>query len=191
LGAWRGAGYPVEQEGRTPEPVEFAAPPASHFLATTDYVRQNLQGGNLWMADVRSIGEFQGRTSGYSYLDAKGRIPSALHAGDGDDSAFLYKKPNGLLRPPEEILAHWQRQGILTANEGRKFEREVVFYCGGGWRSSVAFFEAWLLGFENIRNYSDGWCAWSTEYQPDPGVKGSTPGWKQQPTGNPIETGQP
>ncbi len=68
---------------------------------------------------------------------------------------------------------------------------EVVFYCGGGWRSSVAFFYAWLLGFENVRNYSDGWSGWSTEYHPDPVALGRTPGWRQQPSRNPIEAGAP
>ena len=184
--AWAEAGYPVEKEGRLPQPVEFSAPVAPNLLATTDYVRERLHSSGVWMADVRSVAEFTGRTSGYSYLEAKGRIPSAAHLGDGDDGAYLYKQRDGHLKPPTEILAHWQRQGIVPAKEGGRFEREVVFYCGGGWRSSVAFFYAWLLGFENIRNYSDGWSGWSTKYQPDPTAKGPTPGWTQQTSGNPV-----
>jgi thiosulfate/3-mercaptopyruvate sulfurtransferase len=109
----------------------------------------------------------------------------------GDDGAFLYKQRDGRLGPPAEILAHWRQSGIIPAKEGGRFEREVVFYCGGGWRSSVAFFHAWLLGFENIRNYSDGWSGWSTEYQADPAATGRTPGWRQQPSGNPVEAGAP
>ena len=137
--AWAEAGYPVEQEVRLPQPVEFAAPVASHLLATTDYIRERLQNSRVWLADVRSVEEFTGRTSGYSYLEAKGRIPSAAHVGDGDDGAYLYKQRDGRLKPPAEILVLWQRQGIVAAKEGGRFEREVVFYCGGGWRSSVAF----------------------------------------------------
>lgn len=189
--AWAEAGYPVETEVRLPQPVEFAAPVASNLVATTEYIRERLQGGRLWLADVRSVEEFTGRTSGYSYLEAKGRIPSAAHVGDGDDGAHLYKQRDGRLRPPAEILAHWQRQGIFAAKQGGRFEREVVFYCGGGWRSSVAFFYAWLLGLENVRNYSDGWSGWSTEYRVDPQAKGRTPGWRQQPSGNPMEVGAP
>ena len=189
--AWTEAVYPVEKESRWPQPVEFSAPVASGLLATTDYVRRHLQGGQVWMADVRSVEEFTGRTSGYSYLQAKGRIPFAVHVGDGDDSAYLYKQRDGRLRPPAEILAHSQRQGLVAAREGGRFEREVVFYCGGGWRSSGAFFYAWLLGFDNIRNYSDGWRGWSTEYHADPAAGGRTPGWTQQPTGNPVEAGTP
>ncbi len=189
--AWVGAGYPVEKEVRLPQGVEFAAPVASHLLATTDHVRERLHSSGVWLLDVRSVEEFSGRSSGYSYLEAKGRIPSAVHVGDGDDGALLYKQRDGRLRPPTEILAHWQRQGILPAKEDGRFEREVIFYCGGGWRSSVAFFHAWLLGFENIRNYSDGWSGWSTEYHAAPAATGRPPGWTQQPTGNPMEDGAP
>ncbi len=189
--AWAEAGYPVEKESRLPRPVEFAAPVASHLLATTEYVRDRLHSSGVWMADVRSMEEFTGRTSGYSYLDAKGRIPSAAPLGDGDDGAHIYRQRDGRLRPPAEILAHWRKQGIVPAKDGRRFEREVVFYCGGGWRSSVAFFYAWLLGFENVRNYSDGWSGWSTDYHANPAAKGRTPGWTQQPSGNPVEEGPP
>jgi thiosulfate/3-mercaptopyruvate sulfurtransferase len=189
--AWKAAGYPVETTVREPRPVEFAAPVSSGLLATTGYVRERLHGERVWLADVRSEEEFSGSASGYDYLDARGRIPSAVPVGDGDDDAHVYKQRDGRLRPPREILAHWRRQGIVSAPEGQRFEREVVFYCGGGWRSSVAFFYAWLLGFENIRNYSDGWSGWSTAYRPDASAKGGTPGWRQEPTGNPIATGNP
>jgi thiosulfate/3-mercaptopyruvate sulfurtransferase len=189
--AWAEAGFPVETDVRLSQPVEFTAPVAANLLATTDYVRERLPSSQVWLADVRSGAEFAGRTSGYSYLEEKGRIPSAVHVGDGDDGAFLYKQRDGRLRPPAEILSHWQRQGILPAKESGRFEREVVFYCGGGWRSSVAFFYAWLLGFENIRNYSDGWSGWSTEYHAEPAAMGRTPGWRQQPSPNAIEDDTP
>jgi len=189
--AWVRAGFPVERQVRRPQPVQLNAPVASHLLATTEYVREHLPGPGIWLADVRSLAEFTGRTSGYSYLEAKGRIPSSRHIGDGDDGAYLYKQRNGHLRPPEEILAHWRQQGLASAGDGKGFDREVVFYCGGGWRSSVAFFYAWLLGFENVRNYSDGWSGWSTDYVTGPAAGDGQPVWKQRPTHNPVEVGPP
>ena len=36
----------------------------------------------------------------------------------------------------------------------------VNFYCGTGWRSSVAFVLAYMLGWD-ARNYDDGWFGWS------------------------------
>ncbi|MBM3823897.1 MAG: sulfurtransferase [Verrucomicrobia bacterium] len=189
--AWTKAGFPVDKQVHQPQGVQLTAPVASNLLATTEYVRQQLPGSRIWLADARSLAEFTGRTSGYSYLEAKGRIPSSRHIGDGDDGAYLYKQRNGHLRPPREILAHWRQQGLVPAGNGKEFDREVVFYCGGGWRSSVAFFYAWLLGFENVRNYSDGWSGWSTEYFADPEAHHGKLDWKQRPTQNPVEVGPP
>lgn len=189
VAAWEAAGYPLEQALVRPEPVEFEATVAEHWLATTAYVQEHLDSPRVWLADVRSAAEFTGRASGYSYIDACGRIPSALALGDADDEAQLYVQPDGRLRSPEEILAMWRARGLTTDASGTRFEREVVFYCGGGWRSSVAFFYAWRLGLENVRNYSDGWSGWSTDYQRDESATGSTPGWRQVPTGNPIRSG--
>jgi len=189
VAAWESAGYPLEEELTLPDPVEFEAPVAEHWLATTPYVQEHVGSERVWLADVRSAAEFTGRASGYSYLDARGRIPAAIALGDGDDETHLYVQPDGHLRRPAEILQMWRDQGLTIASSGTRFEREVVFYCGGGWRSSVAFFHAWLLGLENIRNYSDGWGGWSTVYQRNASAAGSTPGWSQLPTGNPIEAG--
>lgn len=186
--AWTSAGYPVETQARTPAPVEFQAPVATDLLATTEYVRQRLDQNDVWFGDVRSEAEFSGRVSGYSYLDAKGRIPGAMHLGDADDAAGLYCQRDGRLRPPPEILEHWRRGGLLPGSTGADFEREVIFYCGGGWRSSVACFYAWLLGMEHVRNYSDGWGGWSTNYHLDHAAAGSTPGWRQEAADNPRAT---
>ena len=86
--------------------------------------------------------------------------------------------------------ALWAAASIKPATPGEQFEREVIFYCGSGWRSSLAFFYAYVLGYKNIRNYADGWSGWSTTYKQDAAEKGITPGWKQEASGNPIATGQ-
>jgi thiosulfate/3-mercaptopyruvate sulfurtransferase len=36
-----------------------------------------------------------------------------------------------------------------------------VFYCGTGWRASLAFFYAWLMNWQRIGVYDGGWCEWS------------------------------
>ena len=186
---WKALSYPRETTLRTPVPVTFSALVNSNLRATTEYVRSNLDSQRLWLADARSEAEFRGNKSGYNYLDCRGRIPTSISIGDATDDSPLYTQRYGRLREPGEINALWQKQGILSKQKPAAFDREVIFYCGGGWRSSLAFFYAWLLGYQNIRNYSDGWSGWSTVYTSDPMATGSTPGWKQQRTSNPIITG--
>jgi 3-mercaptopyruvate sulfurtransferase SseA len=174
---WRAAGYAVETGMVQPRPTRFSAAPVDDIVATTAYVRRRLHDPRIYLGDVRSISEYDGRKSGYSYLDAKGRLPGAIHLGDADDDAGRYQQRDGRLVPPAQIRSQWLKQGLTP-------EKELILYCGGGWRSSVAFFYAWLMGWENVRNYSDGWCGWSTAYVRDPAAQGTTLGWRQQPTGN-------
>jgi thiosulfate/3-mercaptopyruvate sulfurtransferase len=39
----------------------------------------------------------------------------------------------------------------------------IAFYCGTGWRASLAFFYAWLMGWEHISVYDGGWFEWSSD----------------------------
>jgi thiosulfate/3-mercaptopyruvate sulfurtransferase len=183
LSAWTAEGYLVETTGNAPQPVTFTAKVHTEWVATTNYVKAHFRERQTLLADSRSRAEYLGERSGYEYLDFKGRIPRAVHVGDADDAARLYVKPNGALRDVNEIRALWEQAGLITDG------REVIFYCGSGWRSSLAFLYAWLMGFERIRNYSDGWAGWSTVYLPDRRAKGSTPGWRQRRTRNPIARG--
>ncbi len=178
LGAWKRAGFKVETTRSQLPPTVFQAKPREHLLAATDYVRERRQTAVL--ADVRSPREFRGETSGYSYLKAKGRIHGAVAAGDASDQARLYQNPDGTLRRVEEIRKLWQEAGLLT-DDGR----EVIFYCGSGWRSSLALLYARLMGLHNVRNYSDGWSGWSTRYEQSPDGR-----WRQHPSSNPVARGR-
>ncbi len=177
--AWSAAGFEGEAGANEPLAVPFAASARPGMLASTTYVRDALASGHAVLADVRSRAEFDGEVSGYDYLKRKGRIPGALHAGDADDTSHLYSHADGTLHDPADIAETWSAAGI-------RFDGEVIFTCGSGWRSSLAFFHAWLLGCDAIRNYSDGWCGWSTTYIRDPAASGSTPGWRQEPTTHAI-----
>lgn len=188
LAAWKRAGLPVEtsrKPSRVPVPCRFAARPRAAALATVNDVASASARGAL-LADVRSVEEYNGEKSGYSYLAARGRIPGALHAGNADDSARLYQNEDGTLRSPDEIAALWRKALGPGALTGRP---EIILYCGTGWRSSLAYLYAHLLRLPNIRNYSDGWSDWSTRFESIPGFSGITPGWRQSPSGRPIESG--
>jgi 3-mercaptopyruvate sulfurtransferase SseA len=58
--------------------------------------------------------------------------------------------------PPTAIAAMWQAGGIHAG-------QRAVFYCGTGWRASLAFYYAWLMGWDNIAVFDGGWCEWSAD----------------------------
>lgn len=174
--AWRRAGFPVESMPNKLAPTRFTAHVRSGLLAETSYVRYRR--GSTVLADVRSEAEFRGETSGYSYLEAKGRIPGAIAAGNAADEARLYQNADGTLRGAEEIRAMWRKAGLPVDG------REIIFYCGSGWRSSLALLYARMMGLRNVRNYSGGWSGWSTRYQQSGGE------WRQLPSSNPVAQGQ-
>jgi thiosulfate/3-mercaptopyruvate sulfurtransferase len=181
LAAWKRAGFAVETAVPRWAPVPFTASVRGAVLADTEYVRS--QDSNVHRADTRRQAEFTGRDSGYEYLAAKGRLPGAIHAGHAGKGG-PYLNADGTLRNATDVEEMWRAAGLLDG-------REIVFYCGSGWRSSLAFLHAWILGISNVRNYSDGWSGWSTRYARDAAASGITPGWRQEPSANPVASGDP
>jgi 3-mercaptopyruvate sulfurtransferase SseA len=112
------------------------------------------------LVSIRTWSEYSGATSGYHYITARGDIPGARwgHAGrEGDvNSMSAYQRVDGCMLPAADIARMWRANGI---HEGL----EVGFYCGTGWRASLAFFYAWLMGWERIALYDGGWYEWSAD----------------------------
>lgn len=164
FGAWRQAGLALCCAPPHPYPaaLSFGAPfpGRPEFLLDMAQTRalQAHAGGVL--ASIRTWNEFAGKTSGYSYIDARGDIAGAVwgRAGDDDDvdSMSAYHRADGRMRPAAEIGAMWQAAGIAA-------DRRTVFYCGTGWRASLAFFYAWLMGWDDIAVFDGGWCEWSRD----------------------------
>jgi thiosulfate/3-mercaptopyruvate sulfurtransferase len=162
--AWRRAGLPLEAGPPRPGPAagDFGAPfPARpDYLLDTGQVRSLLRHGQGTLASIRTWNEYIGRTSGYSYIDARGDIPGAAwgRAGaDGDvNSMAAFHHADGRMKPAADIARMWGSTGIHAG-------RQTVFYCGTGWRASLAFFYAWLMGWERIGVYDGGWCEWSRD----------------------------
>jgi 3-mercaptopyruvate sulfurtransferase SseA len=182
---WAANGLPSETTINDPVPATYNGTTRHEYLATTADVFSRYQNGATALVDVRAGGEYAGIISGYSYLAAKGRIPGAVQGGDADDASRVYNDSDGTLRSFAEVRSHWNGIGATSG-------KELIFYCGGGYRSSLTFLYAYLMGYSSIRNYSDGWMGWSTTYTEDPSYQqGVTPGWRQDPSGRPIASGAP
>ncbi len=186
---WVAGGYPTETTVNSPTPTTYTGTINSQSVATTaDVEAKYANTAATQLVDVRAGGEYAGLISGYGYLVNKGRIPDAIWAYDGDDSSLIYRDSDATLRSYTEVRDLWSSRNIDAT-------KELIFYCGGGYRSSLTYFYAYLMGYTSIRNYSDGWSGWSTTYTEDatyvkdPLIPGSTTGWRQDPSGRPFATG--
>ena len=164
LAAWHQAGLALEHGQPRPCPAadDFGAalPARPDYLADMRQVRGLLARADGALVSIRTWNEYIGETSGYSYIDARGDIPGALwgRAGiEGDvNSMAAFHRADGCMKPAKDIRAMWHGAGIHAG-------RPTVFYCGTGWRASLAFFYAWLMNWERIAVYDGGWCEWSRD----------------------------
>jgi thiosulfate/3-mercaptopyruvate sulfurtransferase len=162
--AWRRAGKACEQglPRRYPAADDFgvAFPARPDYMFDMGQARRFLAQGDGALVSTRTWNEFIGETSGYSYIAARGEIPGALwgRAGNDDDvnSMSEFHHSDGRMKPAADIRAIWGGAGVHAG-------RHTVFYCGTGWRASLAFFYAWLMNWERIAVYDGGWCEWSSD----------------------------
>lgn len=164
MARWRAEGYCM---AAGPGPVPVAAgcfgaafPGRPDFLIDTAQARRHLMRDDAVLASIRTWSEHCGATSGYHYIAARGDIPGARwgRAGrEGDvNSMSAYQHPDGRMLLGPAIAHMWRDAGIHAG-------LDAAFYCGTGWRASLAFYYAWLLGWERISVYDGGWYAWSSD----------------------------
>ena len=169
--AWEDAGYELTQEATQPDPVEtFGAeiPGRPELFIDLPEAKELLSADDGALVSVRSWPEFIGETSGYHYIEKKGRIPGAIFGNCGSDAYHMenYRNPDHTIREYHEIARIWAEADITP-------DKRVAFYCGTGWRGSEAFLNAWLMGWPRVAVFDGGWFEWSND--PD----------------NPYETGIP
>jgi molybdopterin synthase sulfurtransferase len=162
LCGWLDAGLPLECGWPASYPCadEFGSPFPAHpeCLIDTLQAKALLAQADGLLVSVRSWREFIGETSGYSYIATRGEIPGVRWGRDSADrdinSLREFHHPDGTMQAATHIDGLWRRAGVVP-------ELQVAFYCGTGWRASLAFFYAWLLGWPRISVYDGGWCKWS------------------------------
>ncbi len=176
---WERAGLPCvagpAPQGQSAGDFGKVFPACPHYLINLKQAQAlTLQAGAA-LVSIRTWDEFTGKTSGYSYISAKGDIPGALwgRAGQGSDvndmSAFL--DTGKRLRCAHEITEFWRLEGIHPGLLS-------AFYCGTGWRASLAFYCAWLMGWERICVFDGGWFEWSEKYTSSAAVANhAQPAW--------------
>ncbi len=161
FGAWKSAGYEIETKANTPTSVQsfgVTVPTHPEYIIDTDEAKAILANDNEELVSIRSWAEYLGETSGYSYIKPKGRIKGSTWGHAGSDPYHMedYRNISGTMRNYKEIAKNWKDWGITS-------DKKSAFYCGTGWRASEAFFDAYLMGWENIAVYDGGWFEWSMD----------------------------
>lgn len=108
------------------------------------------------MVDIRTWNEYIGATAPYSYIPTSGRIPGAVwgKAGSGTSGMQDYVNDDGTLKSIADIYRFWREQGITS-------DKHLNFYCGTAWRSSLAWYFGYTMGFPSISNFDSSWFGWS------------------------------
>jgi 3-mercaptopyruvate sulfurtransferase SseA len=154
--AWLAHGGDTVDAPRAPSPVpRFNASGrcAGRFLASNEYVEAVAAGKNTKgiLVDVRELREYKGTyVDKYLFFKKSGHIPTAVWQ---DEWTTLVDMTDDTLRNYEEVSRKWKELGVTP-------DREPIFYCGTGWRSSIGFFQAYLMGFEQTRNYDNSFYGW-------------------------------
>jgi len=65
-----------------------------------------------------------------------------------------YVNEDGTFKSLQEVELMWAANGITR-------DKHVAFYCGTAWRSSLAFFYAYQMGWPRISNFDSSWYEWS------------------------------
>jgi len=136
-------------------------PPQSEVLATMSEVKrvsENRPGVNARLVDVRRPGEYDGvETRYYPFFSKAGHIPRAVLQGNWIN---LVESDTRKVGPAlESVRQRWIEQGIVDAGV-ESGETSLIFYRGTGWRSSLSFLVATLLGYR-ARNFDHGFYGWS------------------------------
>lgn len=158
--AWADSGLEVETTINEKQPIEsfgVTVPANPDLIIDMEEARAILADENGRLCSIRSWVEYIGETSGYSYIEPKGRIDGAIYAYAGSDPWHMedYRNIDNTMVNYGFMEARWAEQGITA-------DTENSFYCGTGWRAAETWFYAYALGWENISLYDGGWYEWSS-----------------------------
>lgn len=158
LKAWMAADYPTEKGINKPLATtdDFGLTIPAHpeyVIAMPEEAQAALDNNeNFRLLSIRTLDEFLGKTSGYSYIEEAGEPAGALWGHD----EFDYMKEDGSFVDIETAAALWQEQGITE-------DHDTAFYCGTGWRATIPFLIAYENNWGNVQLFDGGWFAWQMD----------------------------
>lgn len=164
IDAWMKGKHPLTNEVRKLPPAQFTAKVRADRLATTDFVKKNLQNKEVQFIDSRTVKENAGE-------DIRalrgGYIPAASHVNIPYE--YAWKDPEAAKKlaekkvPDREGMALKDTGGIKDLYKGVDPKKEVVAYCQTGTRSTQTYAVLREMGYQKVRNYDDSWIVWGSD----------------------------
>lgn len=162
LDAWTKAGYELETTANVAIPAtEFSAKVPVNpgfWLSVEDADKKLKEDSNFRLVSIRSYKEFNGETSGYTYIDKAGEPRGAVWGKGGSDPYHMedYTHEDGTYITMDEMKELWKGLDFTLDNE-------LSFYCGTGWRASIPFLIMYENGYTNMSMYDGGWYQWQMD----------------------------
>ncbi len=161
---WAKAKQPLTNEVRKLPAAQFTAKVRPELIATTEFVKKNLQNKEIQFLDSRTAKEYAGE-------DIRalrgGYIPAANHTNIPYESAWA--DPEAAKKLAEKKVQ--DREGMALKDAAgikelyKKFDpkKEVVAYCQTGTRSTQTYAVLREMGYQKVRNYDDSWIVWGSK----------------------------
>lgn len=162
LEAWEKAGYETEttiEKATSAKDFGTTVPAHPEYWMSIDQVQEKLNSdSNFRLVSIRSKEEFDGKTSGYTYIDRAGEPKGAVwgHAGSDPYSMEDYIHEDGTVITSTEMEKLWSDSDISKNNK-------LSFYCGTGWRASVPWLIGYDAGWEGMTVFDGGWNEWQMD----------------------------
>ncbi|MGP1404373.1 MAG: sulfurtransferase [Catonella sp.] len=170
IDAWKNAGYELETTVNEPKATDkdfgVTIPAHPEYILSIDQVKDKLKNDkNFKLVSIRSRDEFEGKTSGYGYIDRAGEPLGAIWGHDTDDGS--YNNEDGTVANIVTVKKY-------LAESGASLENEVSYYCGTGWRAAIPFLIEYDEGIRTMSVYDGGWFQWQMD--PENPVQLGAPG---------------
>jgi thiosulfate/3-mercaptopyruvate sulfurtransferase len=161
---WTAGKHPLKNEARKLPAAKFTAKVRPDVIATTDYVKNNLQNKEIQFIDTRTAKE----NSGDDIRALRGgHIAAANHVSIPYETAW--KDPEASKKYAEKTvkdrdgMALKDTAGLKELYKGVDPKKEVVAYCQTGTRSTQTYAVLREAGYTKVRNYDDSWIVWGSD----------------------------
>lgn len=158
---WTAGKLPVTNDERKLAAKAFSAKPKADVLATTDYVKANLNNPNVLILDVRTKKEYSGddiRALRGGHIAGSVNIPYEEAWVDAEAAKkYAEKKVDN-----RNGMALKDMAALKELYKGIDPKKEVVTLCQTGTRSTQTYAVLRDMGFQKVRNYDDSWIVWGS-----------------------------